>query len=135
MGKKFMMQVNNTFDIAESKYGHDKLIIVYVLTRAVATKSLTRKHSFLDNILVKDCGPCRVHGNSMGRKPQAMVHPNYGSAKRSTQKRLELTTRRRCLQMMMILCMRRQILSIVLKAVCIAVDMLRCSSTYLIYTN
>ena len=67
-GKKFMMQVNNTLDIAESKYGHDKLIIVYVLTRAVATKSLTRKYSFLDNVLVKDCSPCRVHDDNMGRK-------------------------------------------------------------------
>ena len=74
-GKKFIMQVNNTFDIAESKYGHDKLIIVYVLTRAVATKSLTRKHSLLDNVLVKDCGPRRVHDNNMGRKVSSYGPP------------------------------------------------------------
>ena len=76
MGEKFMVQMKNACDIAESKYGCDKHTIVFVFDQNSCHKKFDEKVLDPKNIQVKDDGPCRVCSRRWAGKPQAMVHPD-----------------------------------------------------------
>ena len=79
-GDKFMTNVKDACDIAESKYNPAKHSIVFVFDQSSCHKKFDEKALIAKNILVKDGGPRRVRDTVWAGNPQAMVNSD-GSAK------------------------------------------------------